>query len=417
MPCGHHLYLTDLSSIQYHFTPCGSTGFRGPTFVQCEAYYQENLSPIATDGLLFQFDENTFRGGQGFRIPREDVYNVTIAGAAGGRGLCNIHVGRGRRLQFQMRLTPVYELLVMVGQKGKGPCDDPFGHPLCHNSPTDVEMAAECNQTWYESGSGTDSRRLEYRFNGGGAGGGATMLRARNIENGSFPIAVAIAGGGGGTPAILDYDTTIQLIRNLTSEPVITQPDQSYQYHIDARILPSSDIDGWFDGFRGFRPSSDLSIIAGAGGGWSSFVSSSTSDGKSISQPFNFAKGGLDCGTGLQLFRQVNGGFGGGGGECGGGGGGGGFTGGAVLEYRNDMPGGGGHSVYFLYSTSLTIETESVEYSFNSGDGYVDIVPASCNCSGTCAVNEVEDTFECFCPENTTVALDGFDCYYGESFS
>ena len=54
--------------------------------------------------------------------------------------------------------------------------------------------------------------------------------------------------------------------------------------------MPSTDIDGWFDGFRGFRPSSELSIVAGAGGGWSSLVSSSTSDGKSISQPFNFAK-------------------------------------------------------------------------------------------------------------------------------
>ena len=100
---------------------CGSTGFSGPTFEQCEAYYRENLSPIATDGLLFRFDENTFRGGQGFRIPREDLYNVTIAGAAGGRGLCNINLGRGRRLQFQVRLAPIYELLVVVGQKGKGP--------------------------------------------------------------------------------------------------------------------------------------------------------------------------------------------------------------------------------------------------------------------------------------------------------
>jgi hypothetical protein len=40
----------------------------------------------------------------------------------------------------------------------------------------------------------------------------------------------------------------------------------------------------------------------------------------------------------------------------------------------------------------------------------VDIVPANCNCSGTCAVNETEDMFECFCPDNTTLAQDGFDC-------
>lgn len=46
------------------------------------------MSPLATDGVdgvLFQFDD--FRGGQGFQIPREGVYNVTVAEAAGGRGL------------------------------------------------------------------------------------------------------------------------------------------------------------------------------------------------------------------------------------------------------------------------------------------------------------------------------------------
>ena len=117
------------------------------------------------------------------------------------------------------------------------------------------------------------------------------------------------------------------------------------------------------------------------------------------------------------MFREstseVDGGFGGGGGECGGGGGGGGYTGGAVLDYDNDIPGGGGHSVYVQYP-SLLIHSESVEYSFNDDDGYVEIVPANCNCSGTCAVNETEDTFECFCPDNTTLAQDGFDCYYGK---
>ena len=86
---------TDLSKIRYHFTPCGSTGYDGPTFDQCEEYYLEQMSPITTDGVLFQFDKEDFQGGQGFRILREDVYNVTIAGAAGGRGLCNIHFGHG----------------------------------------------------------------------------------------------------------------------------------------------------------------------------------------------------------------------------------------------------------------------------------------------------------------------------------
>ena len=78
-----YLSHADLSEIRYHFTPCGSTVYDGPTFDQCEEYYQENFPK---DGVLFQFDEEGFRGGQGFQIPRDDVYNVTIAGAAGGRG-------------------------------------------------------------------------------------------------------------------------------------------------------------------------------------------------------------------------------------------------------------------------------------------------------------------------------------------
>ena len=63
------------------------------------------MSQIATDGVdgvLFQFDD--FRGGQGFRIPREGVYNVTIAGAAGGRGLCSIHFGHRGVMDFQIHL-------------------------------------------------------------------------------------------------------------------------------------------------------------------------------------------------------------------------------------------------------------------------------------------------------------------------
>ena len=58
---------------------------KGPTFDKYELYYRQIVSPIATDGVdgvLFQFDD--FRGRQGFRIPREGVYNVTVAAEGGG---------------------------------------------------------------------------------------------------------------------------------------------------------------------------------------------------------------------------------------------------------------------------------------------------------------------------------------------
>ena len=338
------------------------------------------------------------------------MYNVTIAGAAGGRGLCNIHFGRGGRFQFQIRLTPDYELLVMVGQKGKGPCDNSSEQPLCDNPPTVEGAAAQCNTTWYTISNVTDDER---RFTGGGGGGGASMLRARDVVGRVLSnLPITVAGGGGGTSTILDYAAAVELIRNQTNRPIASQP---YRYYIDARSFGFSDIHEGSDSTRGYRPLAEIPILPGAGGGWTSFLSSLDTDGKPIGEKFNFAKGGLDCGrffSSLQLFEEVNGGFGGGGGECGGGGGGGGFTGGAVLDIGNYIPGGGGHSTAFLFPDLPILG--GVGFSYNTEDGYVDIVPANCNCTEYCTVNETEDTFECFCPNDTQLAQDGFDCYNGE---
>ena len=416
------MVFTDLSKIRYHFTPCGSTGYDGPTFDQCEEYYDEHMSPIATDGVLFQFDENGFRGGQGFRIPREDVYNVTIAGAAGGRGLCSIHFGRGRVLNSQIQLTPDYELLVMVGQKGHSPCDNPSDHPLCYNPPRKLEEANQCNQSWYNMTRGSDFDDLLYYFSGGGGGGGASMLRAREIKSGLLlNDPVVVAGGGGGTAALLNYNVTVNLLRYYSLfelEPLSLE--QLYKYHIDARHFFTNQFLNGTTGAKGYRPETQVTDLSGAGGGWlSSLGTSSSTDGQSLSQTVRFSEGGFDCDRQVEnteSTEEVDGGFGGGGGECGGGGGGGGYTGGAILAYRNDIPGGGGHSVVVRFeNVSIMMLLDSLEFSFNSDDGYVDIVPANCNCSGTCAVNETEDTFECFCPDNTTLAQDGFDCYYGKS--
>ena len=413
------LNFTDLSKIRYHFTPCGSAGHDGPTFDQCEEYYHDHMSPITTDGVLFQFHKEDFRGAQGFRIPREDVYNVTIAGAAGGRGLCNIHFGQGITMDFQIQLSPEYELLVMVGQKGQSPCDTPSDHTLCQSPPITEEEADQCDQSWYNMTTHTDFGNVLYNFSGGGGGGGASMLRARDTQSGKlFYDPIVVAGGGGGTAAILNYNDTVNLLKSLYMfelDPLSLK--ELYETHINARFYYNTDIIYGMNATRGYRPPTPSSDLPGAGGGWlESRTTSSRTDGQSLSQSIDFAQGGIDCDRRV-MFREstseVDGGFGGGGGECGGGGGGGGFTGGAVLDYNNDIPGGGGHSVYVLHS-SLLINSESVEYSFNDGDGYVEIVPANCNCSGTCAVNETEDTFECFCPDNTTLAQDGFDCYYGK---
>ena len=307
------------------------------------------MSPIATGGVLFQFDEEHFQGGQGFQIPREDVYNVTIAGAAGGRGLCNIHFGHGTVMDFQIQLTPDYELLVMVGQKGKSPCDKFADHPLCHSPPTSLRDANHCSQSWYNYTLERSVNHQMYLYTGGAGGGRASMLRARNVKTGElFSLPLIIAGGGGGTSAILNYNSTFNLVIP-TGEQHLT-PEEFYRKHIDRLILES----GENYGRRGYRPLSQISRLSGAGGGWSSELSTSGTDGKSLSQTTHFAEGGLNCDH-LKLldsagsFSNVDGGFGGGGGECGGGGGGGGYTGGAVLDYSNEIPGGGGESIAFIF--------------------------------------------------------------------
>ena len=372
----YHYYIefTDLSKIRYHFTPCGSTGHEGPTFDQCEEYYHEQTSPIATDGVLFKFDKEDFEGGQGFRIPREGVYNVTLAGAAGGRGLCNVHIGRGRVMDFQIQLSTDYELLVMVGQRGQSPCDNPSDHPLCQSPPKSEEEADKCDQSWYNVTEGN----VLYNFSGGGGGEGASMIRARNIQTGdllSEPIAVA--GGGGGTAAILNYNNTVNLLKMhsiFELDRYLLSLEQLYEYHINARNFYVTDLIHGINDTRGYRPPTLSPDLPGAGGGWLiSPTTTSKTDGQSLSQPIDFARGGLDCDRRV-MFRestsQVDGGFGGGGGECGGGGGGGGYTGGVVLDYRNNIPGGGGHSVY-VYHSMLLVHSESVDLSFNDGDAWL----------------------------------------------
>lgn len=213
----------------------------------------------------------------------------------------------------------------MVGQKGRSPCDNPSGHPLCDTPPTNEGTSALCNQTWYDTVNNTtiDGVRFVYSYTGGGGGGGASMLRARNVENRSpldFPIAVT--GGGGGTSAILNYAAMTELISSQTNEPTMMQLNQSYRYHIDARPFSFTDVIGGRNSTRGYRPLSQV-LLVGAGGGWTSLLSSSDTDGKPIGESLNFAQGGLDCGRSfpsLQLFEVISGGFGGGSGECGGGG-------------------------------------------------------------------------------------------------
>ena len=87
-----------------------------------------------------------------FGVPRDGLYNITVAGASGGEGLCNYHYGLGGVISAQVRLTTDYEYLILVGHKGTSVCDVPENadHPVCQlPRPTNLSEAQACNDAWF----------------------------------------------------------------------------------------------------------------------------------------------------------------------------------------------------------------------------------------------------------------------------
>ena len=410
----------DLSEIGYHFTPCGLSGRTGPSYEDCVQYYTSIGSPIIRDDVLTDTHSTDFSGSQSFRPPRDTLWNVTIAGAAGGRGLCNIEHGYGL-VQYltNIRIITEFDYLILAGAKGLGPCDtaepDP-GHMLCYNPPDTQVKANTCNEnfTQWVNGLMSDNNIVEL-FSGGAGGGGASYMGYRVNQSATrIPVdyVLGISGGGGGSSLVLYYP----IIRELLAQFNDSRTDEAiYSEFVNAKPTPNDTVTGFHRGERGFRVEFEL-FQAGAGGGFSEFpvLKISPEDGRAIGMAKDFAEGGTHCAKSVfsvpaQLHEAV-GGFGGGGGGCGEGGGGGGYTGGAVIGVTIDTPGGGG----FSYNALTNSNEVFPGYTFNDGDGYVDIVAADCGCVYECVVYEEEDQFECLCPNDTQLAPDLSDCYNSE---
>ena len=413
-------FLSDVSEITYRFTNCGSTNINGPNVnSECLPLYRNIESPIAANERLFSFNNGEYDGAQGFRLPRNGLYNITIAGARGGEGVCNYLYGYGDVQRLQVQLTTDYEYLIMVGQRGTSVCqvEQNADISVCQESrPTNLEEAQECSNNWlnYIFDMGIDP--IAFEHNGGGGGGGASMIWPRRVDTQQFTsLPIVIAPGGGGASADLDCDSFANLLLefNVTT-PNSTNIENIYYFHVDphsTRYLLS-----WPEGVRGNRP--DGAFTSGSGGGLESTLRLPffrDVDGKLLSQQSNFAEGGSDCSTSLQsadaqIFSGVFGGYGGGGGGCGSGGGGGGYTGGHVLQNTNTVPGSGGDVGIFNDIFSVTTLNDFL----NDGDGYVEIVESNCECAGQCEVFTEERQFECSCPNGTLLARDGSSCYQGE---
>ena len=398
------------------------TGRTGPSFRTCRDHYAASDSPIFRDDVLFEFENGDYQGAQGFRVPKDGVYNITVVGAAGGRGICNVQAGGlGYSRTIQVELTTEFELLVLVGQRGIEPCSliptsDPVYTEICTIPPVGSMpgSADTCNETWYNLTRVFD--RTFYNVFGGAGGGGASLVRARNRTSGVFDnFPIVIAGGGGGSPAILDYDVVV----DIGAQNVFLPNSISYKTFLNAQAR-SNDADHGVVGVRGFRFNA-ANNIAGAGGGYSlGIVRLIEVDGRPFRSPQDFANGGVDCVQAVFAldnfpYHGAFGGFGGGGGACGGGGGGGGYSGGAILEAGTTVPGGGGFSYTGdSFFTSFSVSVIGDRLTANRSDGYVNIVEANCGCVHECTVYEEDDQFTCMCPNNTVLAPDLRDCFYGE---
>ena len=386
-------------------------------------YYASIASPITRDRVLTH-TYSSFAGTQSFRPPRDTKWHVTVAGAAGGRGLCNVERGRGlvQRLE-SIPLSGERDLIILAGQTGLGPCETAYpdpGHKLCGNPPQTEEEANTCYSTfiqWVVSNVSQDNFIAVGAFNGGAGGGGGSYIGDwERPYTGIYDNIIGISGGGGGTSVALSYnvarDFRFEANRSALSDVEL------YKLYIDAKPNAHDNETRNTFGRRGYRIVLEDSVTAGAGGGFSESLTLplSLEDGRGLNMSENFAEGGTHCSRSEEevpeQLREAVGGFGAGGGGCLEGGGGGGFTGGAVVNFSAVTPGSGGYSF-----NSLSIDYEVLQYSYNEGDGYVDIVAADCGCVYECVVYEEEDEFECLCPNNTQLAPDLSDCYYSELIS
>ena len=168
-------------------------------------YYSSNGSPVA-DALSADPEQRGFLGGQGFIFPATGWYNVTVAGASGGRGLCNPWRGLGAVFRGQMFIEKGMNdtVMVVVGQRGLGPCDVNPRHILCSSAPKNGTEADTCYQQWSMGGGVANATAYE----GGTGGGGASMIWTQD-SNGHFTIGTPpfmIVGGGGGSSLEISID-------------------------------------------------------------------------------------------------------------------------------------------------------------------------------------------------------------------
>ena len=347
--------------------------------MECIEHYCNSESPVC--GHLL--NEGT-RGSQIFVVPRSGNYTVTIAGASGGHGVCSNYSGLGVIVRETVQFRRGEKLRILIGQEGISACDGHQDIDACQIS-NDIEACEDLWNTTYRS----EQSGLLYLLDGGGSGGGASLLETADASESDTLI--VIAPGGGGAGAI--YNTSsLSIIYNISDD----DPDTLYRNHTYGHAFEI-----FSDDANGTAGKQKFTQSAGAGAGYfATFLIHDVDARPLVSEGF----GGSDCDVTFDHdipFPDTHGGFGGGGGGCNGGGGGGGYTGGSIFANEAAIPGEGGYSW-------PDPPWPLIEY--NDGDGYVELFLESCGCTYNCIIYN-QSSFECSCPSDTLLALNGFDCY------
>lgn len=408
---------------EFTFTNCDASGREGPTLDQCTKWYDDryentlqqseysvNVDNTSLDkwwdkSEYFHMSDNN--GIQIWTVPATGLYNITVAGAGGGRAVTSTGEGFGLSIDFSYQLVKGDKYMLLIGQKGK------IGK-------RNVLNAAEPESTTFR---GTN---IEYPASSSG-GGGTFFVKGNNIEYlktefdqqkdvdlvpdlSNYVVAVAGGGSGGRTFNVNDTDPTeILKIADGSFNSLFSGIDGS------GGVTNTRNTGGrGGQGGLGSDNTTNNTIAAGGGGGGGGFITEGGDSGYNTSHwgagyqldetqvegasPFiSGGKGGfiphIIRENGNENVGGIGGanvgGFGGGaaGGE-GGSGGGGGYSGGgsdSISKTANEPPnqqdntiaGGGGsivNSKVLAYNSDIQSQVSTNNTStFNNFNGYIKI--------------------------------------------
>jgi len=368
---------------EFKFTNCDASGRLGPSLVDCSKFYTDRYDNGADSYSLDNWwtdisylDQSSKNGIQVWTVPATGQYDITIAGAGGGRSYSdngeNLE-GYGARFDTSAILTRGDKYRILIGQKGY------------LGSKTTISTTLD---TGY-------SNHLPYSS----SGGGATFLVKYdhliddNIDdlNDIEPLVIAVAGGGSGGRTWTKADNPQR--RSITDASIDITSDKffgnagSYNYDIRTGIEPDDAAPGRGGAVGDSGEKGDIQFGGGGGGGGiirpgglaghdgrladdggnTTFLLDSADPDKVMMETAkSFLNGGTggfnvfspDYGAGADAISDAKeGGFGGGGaGGEGGSGGGGGYAGGGSdahgvttgdnINPNNPSWSGGGSSYY-----------------------------------------------------------------------